>query len=279
MRLSDGTLLNRYWDQSAEPREESYREDVAVAARATNRPAADVYRNLRAAAASGWDFSSRWFVPGQGLESIRTTALVPVDLNCLLYEVELQLARTSRLRQDKAAATQLENRARARRRALLRYCWDKKAGWFLDYDFEHRQPSPVRTLAGVLPLTVGIATPAQARQVAAGLRRDFLKAGGLVTTLSRTGQQWDAPNAWAPLQWLAVTGLRRYHETALAHTIVGRWMALNEQVFRRIGKLMEKYDVENPTAPGGGGEYPLQDGFGWTNGVWLDFQRSVPQPR
>ncbi len=279
VRLSDGTLLNRYWDLSAEPREESYREDVAVAARATTRPAADVYRNLRAAAASGWDFSSRWFVPGQGLESIRTTVLVPIDLNCLLYEVELQLACTSRLRGEKAAATQLENRARARRRALLRYCWDAKAGWFLDYDFERRQPSPVRTLAGVLPLTVGIATPAQARQVAAGLRHDFLKAGGLVTTLSRTGQQWDAPNAWAPLQWLAVTGLRRYHEAQLAQTIVGRWAALNEQVFRQTGKLMEKYDVENPTAPGGGGEYPLQDGFGWTNGVWLDFQRPVPRPR
>ena len=32
-------------------------------------------------------------------------------------------------------------------------------------------------------------------------------------------------------------------------------------------KLIEKYNVQNDTGFGGGGEYPLQDGFGWTNGV------------
>ncbi|MFD2784948.1 alpha,alpha-trehalase TreF [Hymenobacter rubripertinctus] len=280
VRLPDGTLLNRYWDRSAQPREESYQEDVAVAARTTSRPAAGVYRDLRAAAASGWDFSSRWLVPGQGLESIRTTELVPVDLNCLLYEVEGQLAHTSRLRGEPALAQRLETRARARRRAIRRYCWDEQANWFVDYDWVRRQPAPVRTLAGVVPLTVGVASRSQARHVAAGLRQNFLRPGGLVTTLSTTGQQWDAPNAWAPLQWLAVTGLRRYGETALAQTIVGRWTGLNEQVFRQTGKLMEKYDVDHPATPGGGGEYPLQDGFGWTNGVLLDFLRpAAPPPR
>ena len=278
VRLPDGTLLNRYWDQSTEPREESYQEDVAVAARAGSRPAADVYRNMRAAAASGWDFSSRWFVPGQGLESIRTTELVPVDLNCLLYEVEMQLAHTSRLRREPALAQQLETRARARRQAIRRYCWDSQANWFMDYDWVRRQPAPVRTLAGVMPLTVGVATASQARQVAVGLRQKFLRPGGLVTTLSTTGQQWDAPNAWAPLQWLSVMGLRRYGETELAQTIVSRWTGLNEQVFRQTGKLMEKYDVEH-AALGGGGEYPLQDGFGWTNGVLLDFLRPAAAPQ
>ncbi|RSK49544.1 alpha,alpha-trehalase TreF [Hymenobacter rigui] len=270
IRLPDGTLLNRYWDLSAEPREESYREDVAAAAR-TTRPAAEFYRDIRAAAASGWDFSSRWFVPGQGLESIRTTQLVPVDLNCLLYENELQLARLSRLRGDATLAATLEKRAAARRKALLRYCWNKDVNWFVDYDWVRRQPSAVRTLAGVFPLTVGIATEAQARQVAEGLQRDFLKPGGLVTTLGSTGQQWDAPNAWAPLQWMAVEGLKKYNQPQLARTIATRWITLNEQVFQQTGKLMEKYNVQNPSALGGGGEYPLQDGFGWTNGVLLDF--------
>ncbi len=34
-------------------------------------------------------------------------------------------------------------------------------------------------------------------------------------------------------------------------------------------KLVEKYDVSSTGTGGGGGEYPLQDGFGWTNGVTL----------
>ncbi|AHJ95744.1 trehalase [Hymenobacter swuensis DY53] len=278
VRLPDGTALNRYWDQSTEPREESYQEDVAAAGR-TTRPTADFYRDIRAAAASGWDFSSRWFLPGQGLESIRTTQLIPVDLNCLLYEVELQLAYTSRLRGEKPAAVALEKQAAARRKALLQYCWDGKTNWFVDYDWTRRQPAPVRTLAGLYPLTVGIASTVQARQVAEGLQREFLRPGGLVTTLATTGQQWDAPNAWAPLQWMAVEGLRKYGQQELAQTIVTRWVSLNEQVFQQTGKLMEKYNVQNPSALGGGGEYPLQDGFGWTNGVLLDFLNSAARTK
>ncbi|MCA8832367.1 alpha,alpha-trehalase TreF [Hymenobacter pini] len=270
VRLPDGTLLNRYWDQSAEPREESYQEDVAAAGRGS-RPAAEFYRDIRAAAASGWDFSSRWLEAGQGLESIRTTQLVPVDLNCLLYENEVQLARLARLRKGTALAKQLEQRATARRKALLRYCWDAQHKWFVDYDWVRQQPAAVRTLAGVYPLTVGIATKTQARHVAEGLEKDFLKPGGLVTTLASTGEQWDAPNAWAPLQWMAVEGLRHYGQHEEARIVATRWIALNEQVFQQTGKLMEKYNVMNPAAPGGGGEYPLQDGFGWTNGVLLDF--------
>jgi alpha,alpha-trehalase len=94
----------------------------------------------------------------------------------------------------------------------------------------------------------------------------LLAPGGLRTTLARTGQQWDAPNGWAPLQWVAVAGLARYGEDATAHDVARRWIGTVDRGFRESGKLVEKYDVEE-RRPGGGGEYPLQDGFGWTNGV------------
>jgi alpha,alpha-trehalase len=276
VRLPGGEVLNRYWDQSAEPREESYQEDVLAAQRST-RPAARFYRDVRAAAASGWDFSSRWFVPGAGLESIRTTSFVPVDLNCLLYQLETTLARSSAQLGQSGAARQFRAAAAARAKALQRYCWDKQAAWFVDYDWEQRKPSLVRTLAGVFPLESGLATPAQARKVADGLRRDFLKPGGLVTTLVTTGQQWDAPNAWAPLQWMAIEGLRRYKQDDLARTVARRWVALNQSVFQQTGKLMEKYNVQELNGLGGGGEYPLQDGFGWTNGVLLQLLTQYPE--
>jgi alpha,alpha-trehalase len=103
--------------------------------------------------------------------------------------------------------------------------------------------------------------------VANTVRRDLLKPGGLVTTPITTGQQWDAPNGWAPLQWIAIAGLRGSQQKPLAATIACRWMATVGDVFRRTGKLVEKYDVVDVDRRGGGGEYPLQDGFGWTNGV------------
>ena len=268
VRLPDGTLLNRYWDDSDQPREESYAEDVAAAKKSKQSPA-QFYRHVRAAAASGWDFSSRWFGPTGGLGSIQTTDLVPVDLNCLLFQLEQTLAEAARVAGQPAQARLYDGRAAKRQAAVLARCWDAQAGWFQDYNWRLKRRSTVRSLAGVFPLAFGLATPAQATRVAAGLKTSFLKPGGLVTTLSATGQQWDAPNGWAPLQYLAVEGLARYKQPALADTVAHRWVRLNSRVFRQTGKLLEKYDVVNPNRPAGGGEYPLQDGFGWTNGVLL----------
>jgi alpha,alpha-trehalase len=127
----------------------------------------------------------------------------------------------------------------------------------------------VHTLAGVFPLAFGVATPAQGKLVAQHLQNEFLRPGGLLTTTNPSGQQWDAPNAWAPLEYLSVVGLRRYQQQALADTVAHRWTRLNVRVFNQTGKMLEKYNVENTTLLAGGGEYPLQDGFGWTNGVLL----------
>jgi hypothetical protein len=125
------------------------------------------------------------------------------------------------------------------------------------------------TIAAVAVLYFGLATTEQGRAVAARLERDFLKPGGFVTTLVASGQQWDSPNGWPPLQWLAIQGVRRYGRTDLAITARDRWLALNGRTYRSTGKMLEKYDVVDLSRRAGGGEYPTQDGFGWTNGVVL----------
>lgn len=267
VRMPGGEVLNRYWDTSTEPREESYAEDVAAAKGLANPR--QFYRDIRAAAASGWDFSTRWFGPDGKLTSIRTTELVPVDLNCLLLTLEQTLARSYKAQGQAPTAKSWELKAAKRQAAIQRYCWNKTANWFTDYDLTQRRPATIRTLAGVFPLAFGVATFPQAKLVAAGLQKDFLKDGGLLTTLNASGQQWDAPNAWAPLQYLAIQGLRRYEQQPLADTVATRWVRLNSRVFQQTGKLLEKYNVQNTSLPAGGGEYPLQDGFGWTNGVLL----------
>ena len=119
------------------------------------------------------------------------------------------------------------------------------------------------------PLFAGIVTQEQAERSIKFVSTHFLKPGGWVTTNQNTGQQWDAPNGWAPLQWVTITGLENYGELSLAKTIASRWFALNKKLFDSTGKLMEKYDVVNLGREGGGGEYPSQDGFGWTNGVLM----------
>ena len=127
------------------------------------------------------------------------------------------------------------------------------------------------TMAAAAALYFGLATPEQGHAVANRLERDFLSPGGFVSTLIASDQQWDAPNGWPPLQWLAVQGLCRYDREPLAATVRERWLALNRRWFEETGKMTEKYDVVDLNRKGGGGEYPTQDGFGWTNGVALVF--------
>jgi alpha,alpha-trehalase len=265
VRLPDGSLLNRYWDDRDTPREEAYLEDVRTA-QSGLRPAPDVYRELRAAAESGWDFSSRWLADPRALSTIHTTDFIPPDLNSLLFALEQTIARACEVSADAACVSDMRARAAARRRAMLRYLWNARLGAFTDYDFRARRASTVLSAATLYPLFVRACDAPRAELVAATVRAKLLAAGGLATTTSHTGQQWDAPNGWAPLQWIGVTGLRSYGQPGLARSIAQRWVATNMRIYRSRGKLVEKYDLRK-LAEGGGGEYPLQDGFGWTNGV------------
>ncbi|HEX4932287.1 MAG TPA: trehalase family glycosidase, partial [Gemmatimonadaceae bacterium] len=265
----DGVLLNRHWDDAAAPREESYVEDVELAASTPGRDPAQLYRDVRAACESGWDFSSRWFDETKSLGSIRTTEILPVDLNCLIHRMETVLAGVKERAGDAEAARRYGERAASRQRMIQSVFFDDASGFFQDVELGDLRPTEVRSLAGAYPLFFGLATDAQARRVAAQLEADFLRPGGWVTTLSRTGEQWDAPNGWAPLQWIVCEGLRRYGFDALAREGARRWVAANTQVYRASGAFMEKYDVEDPGRAASGGEYAVQDGFGWTNGVLL----------
>lgn len=280
VRLPDGALLNRYWDDIPEPRPESYREDYTLAQRVPVARREALYRDLRAAAESGWDFSSRWMRDPGDLTSLETTALAPVDLNSLLHELERTIAalRAYRARPgDAEVAARFAAAAAARRQALLAHAWDPDEGFF--FDVRWRTGERVRdrpTLAAVAPLYVGLATPEQGRAVAARLERDFLRPGGFVTTLIASGQQWDAPNGWPPLQWLAIEGVRRYGRADLANAARDRWLTLVRRTFVTTGRMMEKYDVVDLDREAGGGEYPTQDGFGWTNGVALALMSGRP---
>ncbi len=282
VRLPNGALLNRYWDERDTPREEGYLEDVATAGKST-RPAGEVYRDLRAGAASGWDFSSRWLDDARDLATIRTTAILPIDLNSFLFKLESQIARLSRANGDSTVADDFQSHANARRDAVDHYLWNETDGAYVDYDFIHGRQRDEVTAAIATPLYVGMASPEQAKRVAAAIQARLLVNGGLVTTELDSPQQWDRSNGWAPLQWIAIGGLRRYGQQGLAKDIAHRWLDTVGVIYTRESKLVEKYALQaaNDTgiAGGSGGEYPLQDGFGWTNGVTRKLMHEHPTHR
>ncbi len=270
IKLSDGTLLNRYWDDRDAPRTESWLDDVNTANKAPERNKQQVYRDLRAGAASGWDFSSRWFTDAHNLASIRTTQLAPVDLNSLIFHLEQTLSKASKLDKQDDKAKQFAADAEKRQAAINRYLWDDKKGWYADYDFQKKQVHSQLTAATLFPLYMKVASDKQAERTASAVEKQLLKPGGLVTTTVNNGQQWDAPNGWAPLQWVAVEGLEHYKQPKLAQQIGQRFLQNVQATYDKEHKLVEKYVVEGAQlGGGGGGEYPLQDGFGWTNGVTL----------
>ncbi len=269
VRLPDGSIMNRYWDDISLPRPEAYKEDVALAAQVHDKSPEEVYRHLRAAAESGWDFSSRWFKDSHTMHTIHTTDLIPVDLNCLLWFLEKKLQRAYELGGNVLLAHRYEEKAAQRHMAIQAFCWNEAVGFYFDYDWKLNRQKDNYTLAAAFPLFFSLSTTAQAERVAKVLEEKFLQKNGLLTTLQFTHEQWDAPNGWAPLQWIAYQGLKNYQFDALATRVKNNWINNNETYYAKTGKMMEKYNVLTDDISAQDGEYPNQDGFGWTNGVYL----------
>jgi alpha,alpha-trehalase len=283
VRMPDGEILNRFFDSADTPREEGFAEDVEAARHVENPK--EFYRNMRAGAESGWDYSSRWFEEGGSRDTIRIIDIVPVDLNALMMMVEEIIATAYQSAGKTAQAEKMQGKAEARAQALQKYFWNEERGWYCDYLLHEKKQSSSLSLAGMFPLFAGIATQEQADATTTTLMQQFLRPGGLATTLVTSGEQWDAPNGWAPLHYVAVIGLERYGHTEHAKDIAQRWCKLNIAAFETTGALLEKYNVEDQNALATGGEYALQDGFGWTNGVLLSLmnrygieETSIPSP-
>ncbi len=299
VRLSDGKLLNRYWDDRDSPREESWLEDVSTA-KCSERDPAIVYRDIRAACESGWDFSSRWLresheaapsaspdaSPGRAktapsLATICTTEIAPVDLNAFIYQLEVKISEVARKAGETDLAERYQRFAAMRQTAMRETMWDEEQGAFFDLDWRAERRRRALTGATAAPLFAGLCDQHMADALAATIKARLLAPGGVSTTICRSDQQWDRPNGWAPVQWMAVQGLKRHGHDDLARTIAYRWLDTVAALYEREGKLVEKYAIrdvpQDKTHGGGGGEYPLQDGFGWTNGVTCALLGEYPE--
>eukprot|EP00927_Polykrikos_kofoidii_P016530 TRINITY_DN17483_c0_g1_i2.p1 TRINITY_DN17483_c0_g1~~TRINITY_DN17483_c0_g1_i2.p1 ORF type:complete len:608 (+),score=108.87 TRINITY_DN17483_c0_g1_i2:174-1997(+) len=309
--IGGGQKLNRYFSSLRLPRPESYREDFEA-----GNGDASTYHNIATCAESGWDFSSRWARNGRSQEGdavfsmhdTEASRVIPVDLNAIMYRAELTLAAlleavaTGRSFADvetgvatgqthsSSDAAHFTAAAAARRQTMEEMMWQPTLGRWVDLwlpsmaDDSAGNAVPTVAQGGptaadfAAPLWAGLVSPAQAASVVTSLcNSNLLGPAGVSTTTARTGQQWDEPNAWPPLQAMVVQGLVQLPEgsggPSLAVDLAQRWVGTCYSAWRKSSFMYEKYNGREIGVGGSGGEYVPQIGFGWSNGAVLMFLR------
>jgi alpha,alpha-trehalase len=216
---------------------------------------------------SGFDPSNRFGPFGAAIIDY-----VPVCLNVLLYRMEQDAAQIAGILGNGARATEWRRRADVRAARIDALLWDGDAGMYFDYNFAtgRRRAYPFATT--FYPLWAGLASRAKAARVHDNLAR-FEAAGGVLTSTSTTGNQWDAPFGWAPLQIMAVEGLRRYGYREDADRLARKFISLVAKDFAEHGVIVEKYDLvrarSDIAADVKFGYTTNVVGFGWTNAAVL----------
>lgn len=283
--MPDGSILNRYWDTEDTPRPEGRRKDIETARRNPNVDPRVIYRNLRIMAESGRDFTAEYLEDAERLETAYADRIAPVDLNPILWEVEDFVAQAHDKAGRSVLAAEFRERADARADAINKYLWtgDDQTGYYcgflFDPDFKQGEPTRFPSMTMTYAVARDIAPSDRSESVCRILNTRFMKRGGYIASLVQSGEQWDDPNAWAPDQdeadkaqerTASITGNPVYAMNARVGR--ARWVGRHAQIYRQLGTIVEKCNAVgvDPLAVQDG-EYPLQRGFLWTNGILRKF--------
>jgi alpha,alpha-trehalase len=222
---------------------------------------------------SGFDISFRFEPYGAA-----THHFAPVCLNSLLYKTEKDLQQASEILGRKQDAERWQARAQERKERIQKYLWDEQRGMFFDYNLDQSARSTYEYVTTFYPLWAGLATREQADAVRKHLAV-FEHDGGLAMSNRETGVQWDLPYGWAPTQWLAIEGLRRYGFDDDANRVAYKFLATIAENFRRDGTIREKYNVITRSSESHveAGYNQNVVGFGWTNGAFLALLHALPE--
>nr|ACN85421.1 membrane-bound trehalase [Nilaparvata lugens] len=276
--------LARYNDQSRGPRPESYREDYSSAQSFRTEGEKEIYYGeLKTAAESGWDFSSRWFVlngTNKGnLTNLKGSSIIPVELNAIIYwnakllaEFNKELGMTDKqIKYTEIAEQWLE--------AVTKVLWHEEVGAWLDYDIINEKKRDYFYPTNISPLWTNCYDTDKKTYFISKIMKYLEKTNidvnqaGVPTTLEHSGEQWDYPNAWPPLQYILIMSLDTTGDEwcrEIAYEFAERWVRSNYKAYNETNAMYEKYDATVLGGHGGGGEYEVQLGFGWTNGVIIE---------
>ncbi|KAL4019157.1 hypothetical protein IC575_022801 [Cucumis melo] len=289
--------LSRYYAMWNEPRPESSLVDEKLASKfANNYEKKHLYREIASAAESGWDFSSRWMRDSTDLSTLATTSILPVDLNVFILKMELDISNLARAVGDYCTAEHFFEASLVRKKTINSIFWNSEKGQWLDYWLDNgsykgahswnaRNQNQNIYASNFIPLWIEsfYSDSRQMKKVLKSLRNSGLLCNaGIATSVINSGEQWDFPNGWAPIQHMIVEGLARSElpeAKALAEDIAARWLRTNYVAYKHTGFMHEKYDVQKCGDFGGGGEYVPQTGFGWSNGVVLAFLEEFGWPK
>lgn len=278
-------VLLRYSAESEGPRPESYAEDYAFASEIRDSgKQQEFYSDMKSAAESGWDFSSRWFINENGsnvgnLTDVKTRRLITVDLNAIYAAALEKVGDFNSMLGQNRAAKKWWMLAEYMRNAIDTVLWNEEDGVWYDFDIKLNQHRRNFHPSNVAPLWMDCIDTDKLQhhgpKVVEYLKRSggLSYPGGIPSSVSRTGEQWDLPNAWPPLQSMVVQALKNINtkeSNELALEMAQKWVRANYKGFKKSEEMFEKYDAERPGEYGGGGEYVVQSGFGWTNGVVLE---------
>ncbi|KAF2298033.1 hypothetical protein GH714_007316 [Hevea brasiliensis] len=290
--------LSRYYAMWNKPRPESSTIDKKSASKFLNvSEKQQFYRELASAAESGWDFSTRWMRNSSEFTTLATTSVLPVDLNVFILKMELDIAFLAKETGEESIAESFLEASQARKRAINSVFWSEKMGQWLDYwlttgttcqesqTWNARNQNQNVFASNFFPLWIDLfnSDATLVETIMRSLRSSgLICAAGIATSLTNSGQQWDFPNGWAPLQHIIVEGLAKsgsQEARSLAEDIAVRWIRTNYVGYKKTGAMHEKYNVEKCGEFGGGGEYVPQTGFGWSNGVVLAFLEEFGWPQ
>uniref|UniRef100_A0AC35G7Z0 Trehalase n=1 Tax=Panagrolaimus sp. PS1159 TaxID=55785 RepID=A0AC35G7Z0_9BILA len=274
----------KYSANSNIPRPESYKEDITVnvlSTTSTKTQEQKLYRDIAAAAESGWDFSTRWFADNRTLLTIETTNILPIDLNSYLcMNLNILSYFYESVSKNKSKAEYYRNLHTEHKQMLQNVFFNKQHKVWLDYNLRTKNYSTKYNAALITPLFTNcydVNDIKKSEDVLEFFNRSnaFDFVGGVPATMSKYAQeQWDYPNGWGNLNHMIVEGFRNSKSKkahAAAYNIAKKWIRGNYKVFKATGSMWEKYDITGSyPSPGVGGEYEVQDGFGLTNGAILD---------
>lgn len=273
--------LVRYYARSKGPRPESYSEDYYHAqSHSSEEEKTEFYIDIKSAAESGWDFSSRWYIlngaNGGNLTNIHTRDIIPVDLNAFIYRNAALLSNFFSMIGNSRKRKEYRRTAEEIKAAVTAVLWNEKWGTWLDYDILNHKSREFFYPSNLAPLWTYCYNTAQvsyyAQKTINYTTHESIRSylGGIPTSLEHSTEQWDFPNAWPPLQIIAIQGLAYTNDPdakCLAYELANNWVKANYKGYTKAKEMFEKYDAEHPGRYGGGGEYVVQSGFGWTNGV------------
>ncbi|KAJ8972939.1 hypothetical protein NQ317_013210 [Molorchus minor] len=269
---------------SGTPRPESYIEDIKTCSGyGDQKKKENCYKEIKSGAESGWDFSSRWIIDSNGgtnanLTNIQTRRIIPVDLNAFLCKAFSELSRFYTMLGEPQKAIKWLEKSKTWQKSIELVLYDKADGIWYDFDATTSKPRRIFYPSNFAPLWTESYQPLLAKGYGAKAAKYFRGRGvndyrgGIPTSLIRSGEQWDYPNAWPPLQEIVILGLKKTGEgdaKQVAETFAKRWIDANIRGYNQNNEMFEKYDAINSGQYGGGGEYTVQTGFGWTNGVAL----------